>query len=65
MRPVNASAAGVSSTKRRRQKLRNGATPVPVATMMMSASGVASGSSIVLPEGPVNVTSCPALASQR
>ena len=60
-----AGRTGVSSTKRRRMKPRYGAMPVPVATMMMSASGLDSGMSITLPVGPVSVTSCPGDASHR
>ena len=43
---------------------RKGATPVPVATMMTSASGD-SGSSRPLPTGPVSATTSPGLPSQR
>jgi len=42
-----------------------GAIPVPVATMMMSASGVFSGISMTLPEGPVSITSSPGFASHK
>ena len=63
--PVKAAEAGVSSINRRRRKPLYGAIPVPVATMMMSAEGVASGMSITLPVGPVKVTSLPGLESQR
>ena len=39
--------------------------PVPVATMMRSASGVASGMSMTLPVGPVTEISSPGFASHR
>lgn len=48
----------------RRQKVRYGAIPVPVATMMTTALG-SSGRSKTLPVGPVMVISVPGVASQR
>lgn len=38
---------------------------MPVPTMITSASGVSSGSSIIFPLGPVSVTSCPTSARHR
>lgn len=58
-------AAGVSSSKSRCKNPRYGAIPVPVPTMITSASGVSSGRSIIFPLGPVRVTSCPAPAVHK
>ena len=63
--PEKSRAYGVSSMKRRRRKPRNGAIPVPVATMIRSVVGDASGNSITLPVGPVIVSDVPGVASQR
>lgn len=38
---------------------------MPVPTMITSASGVSSGRSIILPLGPVRVTSCPGFALHK
>ncbi len=64
--PPYASAAGVRSTKRRRIKLRYGAIPIPVATIIRSLlKFLDSGKRKALPVGPVSFTSSPGFASHR
>merc|ERR1719401_1269547 len=63
--PLKSLLKGVASTNMRFKNERYGAIPVPVATMMISVSGLSSGKSITLPLGPVILTTVPGSASQR
>lgn len=61
--PLNLKS-GLFSVKARRMYVRNGAMPVPVASMMIVALG-SSGINIAVPTGPVIATLSPGWRSQR